>query len=393
MNAKQANKIPITSYLEAKGIMPIKRKVHYSMYRAPYRNDHQASLKVSHRENLWIDYGEGIGGTLVDLVLKINSHQNVSEAIRDISETINTYFSFHQQKTLDRKNCNGEESRFGSWNNPDSKHDSMGQRLQAENQLAVREKIISNTCTDNIYHLPSNTGAISIQYLKDNMATPDICGDGTEYISDKAATHNMGTSKMQNPIYNSGAINVDKLIQLGNNPIIISYMNQRGIQVVTAKPYCKEIYYQVNRKRYFGIAHRNNKGWSIRNKYWKGCTAQGYSYYNNQQNSLLIFEGIFDFLSYLELKPKSKMSNDIMILNSLVNLKSAQPILGQYQNIKLYLDHDAAGRRATQYIQQQFPIAVDQSSFYSHCKDLNEYHFKKVKGELVKEEGNLKKEN
>jgi hypothetical protein len=379
MNAKQANKIPITSYLEVRGIMPEKRKVHYSMYCAPYRNDHQASLKVSHRENLWFDHGEGVGGTLIDLVLKINPNQNVSQAIKDISETINTIFSFHQQNTVSQKVGNSEESRFGSWNTPDPKHDSIDIRLNAENQNANREKIISNVCTDNIYHLPSNTCVDTIQNLVDSMATSNICGDNTEYISDKTATHIMGTWKKQKPTDSSGVINIQKLQELGQNPIITTYLNQRGIQVATAMPYCKEIYYSVNQKRYFGIAHKNSKGWSIRNKYWKGCTAQGYSYYNSQQSTLLIFEGIFDFLSYLELKTETKMNHDVLILNSLVNLKSALPFLDQYQNIKLYLDHDEAGRRATHFILQQFPVAEDQSSIYSSYKDLNDYHLKRLK--------------
>ena len=90
MNAKQANGIPITDYLEAKGIKPEKRTKTYSMYRAPYREDRTASLKVSHLENLWIDFGEdNNGGTLIDLVLRINQNFSVSEAIKDINQTTN----------------------------------------------------------------------------------------------------------------------------------------------------------------------------------------------------------------------------------------------------------------------------------------------------------------
>lgn len=380
MNARQANTIPIRHYLEAKGIMPEMTRARYSMYQAPYRKDNQASLKISHNENLWIDYGEGTGGTLIDLVLKINPTKNVSEAIKDISETINSFFSFHQQEYLARNNSYGEESRFGSWNALNLKHDSKDISQNPKSRIADREKIIYDICTDNIYHLPSNRCADTIQNIKDNMATFNICGYSTEYISDKTATHIMDIYKKQKSADISGAINIQKLQELGQNPIITAYLNQRCIEITTAKPYCKEIYYSVNQKRYFGLAHRNNKGWSIRNKYWKGCTAQGYSYYNYQQSTLLMFEGIFDFLSYLELKTETKLYPDILILNSLVNLKSSLPILDQYQNIKLYLDHDEAGRRATYFIQKQYPNAHDASNFYSSHKDLNEYHLTKVKG-------------
>ena len=81
MNARQANKIPITNYLEVKGILPTKTTNNYSMYHAPYRKDNQASLKVSHQENLWIDFGTNEGGTLIDLVLKIYPDKTISEAI------------------------------------------------------------------------------------------------------------------------------------------------------------------------------------------------------------------------------------------------------------------------------------------------------------------------
>ena len=262
----------------------------------------------------------------------------------------------------------------------------MGDGQKTESLIADREKIISNSCTDNIYHPSSITCADTTQYLKDNMAAPNICGDSTEYISDKTATHSMGTSKREKPTDNSGAINIQKLQELGNNPIITSYLNQRGIHVMTAKPYCHEINYRVNQKSYFGIAHRNNKGWCIRNKYWKGCTAQGYSYYQNHQDSLLIFEGIFDHLSYIELNPEKQNQHDYLLLNSLVNLKDALPKIIKYTAISLYLDNDKPGRKATKEIMRKIPNTKDFSELFSSYKDLNEYYLKKEKGYLLKEE-------
>lgn len=104
MNARQVNMIPITDYLEAKGTKPEKRTKNYSMYRAPYREDTAASLKVSHHKNLWVDYGEeNNGGTLIDLVLRINPNFNVSEAIKEIHQTTKLFFSFHQQNDIDKQ--------------------------------------------------------------------------------------------------------------------------------------------------------------------------------------------------------------------------------------------------------------------------------------------------
>jgi hypothetical protein len=105
----------------------------------------------------------------------------------------------------------------------------------------------------------------------------------------------------------------------------------------TAKPYISEIYFTVNGQTYFGIGNKNDSGWSIRNKYWKGCTAQGYSHYINagsNPQSLAVFEGIFDLLSYLELRSQKVKAGDFLVLNSLVNLKKASSILVAYKTIR-----------------------------------------------------------
>jgi hypothetical protein len=82
MNAKQANQISIRNYLSSIGISPVSSNKRSSLYLAPYRADKQASLKVSHQENLWIDYGnDNKGGTLIDLVLQIHPSFTVSDAI------------------------------------------------------------------------------------------------------------------------------------------------------------------------------------------------------------------------------------------------------------------------------------------------------------------------
>ncbi|WP_373763837.1 toprim domain-containing protein [Porphyromonas loveana] len=60
---------PISAYLKSCGIAPAKEYTHYALYHAPYRNDHNASLKVDFRQNLWHDYGMGKGGSVIDLVM------------------------------------------------------------------------------------------------------------------------------------------------------------------------------------------------------------------------------------------------------------------------------------------------------------------------------------
>ena len=64
--------IPIADYLHtAYGIEPAKRYNGYALYHAPYREDFNASMKVDFRENLWHDYGTGQGGSIIDLVMRM----------------------------------------------------------------------------------------------------------------------------------------------------------------------------------------------------------------------------------------------------------------------------------------------------------------------------------
>jgi len=56
----------VTAYLESKGITPIRRLATYTMYRSPLQDEHHPSFKVDTEKNLWIDYAEGRGGSIID---------------------------------------------------------------------------------------------------------------------------------------------------------------------------------------------------------------------------------------------------------------------------------------------------------------------------------------
>ena len=319
MNARQANQISIRNYLASIGISPVSCNKSSSLYLAPYRADKQASLKVSHQENLWIDYGnDNKGGTLIDLVLQIHPSFTVSDAIKTIEKSTQSFFSFHQQETLSNPNPNSQQQK------------AIGKKPKANDQQLIANS--QKPITKN----------------KKPKADSRIC------------------------IY--------KIRPLGHHPAINNFITSRGIQLESAKPYCSEIYFTVNGQTYFGIGNKNDSGWSIRNKYWKGCTAQGFSFFKKGHQRLAVFEGIFDLLSFIELKKNSNLQADFLVLNSLVNLKKASQIFKAYKTIDLYLDHDEAGRKATKSILLQYPNAVDKSSLYQSYKDLNEYHLAKVKG-------------
>ena len=73
----------IVEYLERKGIKPVRRTPAYALYRSPLRAEIHPSFKVDTEKNLWIDYAEGRGGSIIDLFMRLENC-TLSEAIRHL---------------------------------------------------------------------------------------------------------------------------------------------------------------------------------------------------------------------------------------------------------------------------------------------------------------------
>ena len=76
---------PIVEYLERKGIKPVRKTLTYAMYRSPLREETHPSFKVDTEKNLWIDYAEGRGGSIIDLCMRMEGC-TLSEAIHRLGQ-------------------------------------------------------------------------------------------------------------------------------------------------------------------------------------------------------------------------------------------------------------------------------------------------------------------
>lgn len=97
--------IPIADYLHAYGIEPAKRYNGYALYHASYREDPNASLKVDFRQNLWHDYGTNQGGSIIDLVMRMQGC-SAYEAMAHLAEgkaTTLAPFPFHREACIGQK--------------------------------------------------------------------------------------------------------------------------------------------------------------------------------------------------------------------------------------------------------------------------------------------------
>ena len=73
MSTIELNNLSIKNYLAELNIHPVKDRGYYGMYHSPFRTDNNASLKVDYQKNLWIDFGSNEGGTMIDLVMRLDN--------------------------------------------------------------------------------------------------------------------------------------------------------------------------------------------------------------------------------------------------------------------------------------------------------------------------------
>ncbi|MDR1182368.1 MAG: toprim domain-containing protein [Bacteroidales bacterium] len=176
-----------------------------------------------------------------------------------------------------------------------------------------------------------------------------------------------------------------------NNPALIAYLKERCIDIDIAQKHCKELYYMVGEKRYFGIGFKNDRGgYEIRNKYFKGATSKDITTIcHKDAYACHIYEGFMDYLSHLTIDKhnmtnnskywlKTRPGENVIILNSVTNVNKAKDFLKSenQHRVTIYLDNDNAGRRVTKELRDfMIPehLAIDASVCYQPHKDINDY--------------------
>ena len=89
----------IVEYLERKDIRPVRKTPTYAVYRSPLREEVHPSFKVDTEKNLWIDYAEGRGGSIIDLCMRLEGC-TLSEAICRLGQNAleHTAYSYSSSK-------------------------------------------------------------------------------------------------------------------------------------------------------------------------------------------------------------------------------------------------------------------------------------------------------
>lgn len=239
--------------------------------------------------------------------------------------------------------------------------------FRSENQASFKVSLVLNRWYD--HGLGKGGNVIDLIIALKSYSIPQVLdfldNDRVDFSFHQPALSNMQKSEKTYEI-----VNIKKL----EHKALLDYLKKRCIDLGIAQQYCKEIHYKIKGKKYFAIAFENcSNGYTIRNRFIKGnLLNKDVSILKNNSNKVCVFEGFIDFLSYLTLFKKDKISEDFIILNSVSSVKKIPNIVKKYQAVYTYLDNDDAGKDATIFLQKNHQNLIQCNEFYKGFNDLNE---------------------
>lgn len=134
------------------------------------------------------------------------------------------------------------------------------------------------------------------------------------------------------------------------DPLLCQYLKQRNISKSIADIWCNEVHFTMNEKEkiYRALGFKNNAGgYELRNEYFKGSSSPKYiTYLDHKPESIAVFEGFFDFLSYQFIhQNQNDITTNFLVLNSLSFFERSLLLIEKHKRIHLYLDNDNAGKK------------------------------------------------
>lgn len=213
---------------------------------------------------------------------------------------------------------------------------------------------------------------------------------------------------------------IDCVLVEFEDEVLVRYAESRGISRVILDAVCSEVHYtvhvlndetgEVKEYRHRAIGFRNvDGGWTLRydpvRKGDKGKRSTGGSYtvinasganlpadsLDPSSCSVIVFEGFMDYMSWLvACRPDGAPKDaDVVVLNSVANLKSALPFVLSHRNVIGMLDLDAAGNDAMNMLRSECDDTVTRTGpvrffdmrrrFFDGYKDMNECLMDKMK--------------
>lgn len=180
---------------------------------------------------------------------------------------------------------------------------------------------------------------------------------------------------------------------ISKNQTLLKNIGKRGISSGVAQEYLRAVYYYKNgmpapsNRPYFSVGWKNILGeyevWSMQKdgSSWRSNTGgrgkkaatfikSGEAY----STDCMVFEGMFDFLSYLEEHRLKSVKYDVIILNGWTQiLKLIDRIENLYKDVYFYGDNDTGGHNALSVLKARKVNVIDKRDVYQSFNDYNEY--------------------
>lgn len=233
------------------------------------------------------------------------------------------------------------------------------------------------------YDFGANTGGDIgklVQYLFD--VNP---GDALRILNEYAGDHSLSPCSLRlhnkiNPIV-TGDSSIE-IVELRNihHWHLTSYLKARCIPYTLADRYLREAHYTLKKSSVLlhSLAFKNDHGGYVlrhRNQDRPHNTKPQWitTIKGERTNELAVFEGFFDFLSFLAYYNQEEPPVTTVVLNSVSNLGKLSPGLGIYKAVYLFLDNDPAGISAADQVKSLHANVTDYSqTVYPDYKDINE---------------------
>ena len=190
----------------------------------------------------------------------------------------------------------------------------------------------------------------------------------------------------------SSRIVIDEVVSPVESSALRSYARSRGIAGSLLDLYCSEVRYHREAdpsRGYFALGFPNESGgWALRSgaRGSKICTASGLSVFSADgsrrlssadpsHGSAVVFEGFFDFLSWLQWSGRRVPGCDAVVLNSTSNIARALPFLGRHTAVGLCVDNDGAGDKVVARVIRELPsVAVSDCRGLYRSRGLNDFN-------------------
>ncbi len=250
-----------------------------------------------------------------------------------------------------------------------------------------------DTSKNCFYDFAQGTGGSIIDFIMEFKKTD--FKETIKYLNDNYDTikkHSFKIEEVKNVQDTSVEIIAYKSIQ---NNYLINYIKSRNIDLDIALKYCKEVTYQItypnNKKTFYAIGFKNDDdGFELRNKYFKGNgQIKTFTFFDNESKNTCIFEGFFDFLSFLTEFKKDELKYNYIILNSTsfikkLDLSNPNITIQDIKNYKLYkiissaekiihfFDNDNTGNDCKKIINLLHKNTEDKSFLYKNYNDYNQ---------------------